>query len=110
MRSRSFALFAVGHKLTRKGIEMVIDFAGRIGHQSGQRFLDGSVPRLIRHVALCETAGRGFPSLPAGKDQKPSREFEGGALIGREAPVPLLSLPYYRAIVTSEMGGSRDGA
>jgi hypothetical protein len=60
-------------------------------HESGQRFLDGSVPRLIRHVAFCEAAGGEPGSLPAGKDQKPSREFEGGALIGREAPVPLLS-------------------
>jgi hypothetical protein len=58
--------------------------------QSGQRFLDSSVPRLIRHVASCEAAGRGSTSLPAGKDEKLSREFEGGALIGREASVPPL--------------------
>jgi hypothetical protein len=56
--------------------------------QSGQRFLEGSVPRLIRHAARCETAGGGVGPLPAGKDQNRSREFEGGALIGREAPVP----------------------
>ena len=56
--------------------------------QSGQRFLDSSDPRLIRHVASCETAGGGLEPLPAGKDEKLSREFEGGALIGRAAPVP----------------------
>lgn len=63
-------------------------FVERDENQSGQRFLDGSAPRLKRHVASCETAGGDSYSLPAGKDQKPSREFEGGALIGREAPVP----------------------
>jgi len=63
-------------------------FAGCGEKQSGQRFLDGSDPRLGRHVASCETAGGESYSLPAGKDQKPSREFEGGTLIGREAPVP----------------------
>ncbi len=67
---------------------MKTEFAGCGENQSGQRFLDGSDPRLRRHVASCEAAGGVFPSLPAGKDQKPSREFEGGALIGREAPVP----------------------
>ena len=64
------------------------EFAGRGEHQSGQRFLSGSVPRLIRHVAPCEKAGGESITLPAGKDQKPLREFEGRALIGREAPVP----------------------
>lgn len=58
--------------------------------QSGQRFLDSSDPRLKRHAALCETAGGGTYLPPAGKDEKLSREFEGGALIGREAPVPSL--------------------
>ena len=69
------------------------EFAGRGENQSGQRFLDGSVPRLRRHVATCETAGGESNTLPAGKDEKPSREFEGGALIGREAPVPSLLDP-----------------
>ena len=69
---------------------MVCDFAERGAIQSGQRFLDSSDPRLIRHVATRETAGRGITPLPAGKDEKLSREFEGGALIGREAPVPSL--------------------
>jgi len=64
-------------------------FAGCGENQCGQRFLDSSDPRLIRHAASCETAG-GAMVLPAGKDEKLSREFEGGALIGREAPVPSL--------------------
>jgi hypothetical protein len=65
-------------------------FVGCDEHQSGQRFLDSSAPRLIRHVALCEAAGVGVIPLPAGKDQKLSQEFEDGVLIGREAPVPYL--------------------
>ena len=48
------------------------EFAGRDELQSGQRFLDGSVPRLRRHVASCETAVGESLSLSAGKDQKPS--------------------------------------
>ena len=68
---------------------MDIKIAGSNENQSGQRFLDSSAPRLIRHVESCETAGGGITPLPAGKDQKLSREFEGGALIGSEATVPL---------------------
>jgi hypothetical protein len=67
---------------------MNTEFAGGGEHQSGQRFLDGSDPRLRRHAASCETAGGDSSSPPAGKDQKPSREFGGGAPIGRAAPVP----------------------
>ena len=67
---------------------MNTEFARCGENQGGRRFLDGSVPRLKRHVASCETAGGEFSSLPAGKDQKPSREFEGGTLIGRKAPAP----------------------
>ena len=63
------------------------NFAGCDEYQSGQRFLDSSDPRLIRHVASCETAGGGDNPLPAGKDEKLSQEFEGRALIGRAAPV-----------------------
>ena len=66
---------------------MGIDFAGGSTNQSGLRFLDSSVPRLIRQSASCKTAGGGSNPLPAGKDQKLSPEFEGGALIGRAAPV-----------------------
>ena len=66
------------------------EFAGRNENQSGQRFLNGSVPRLIRHAASCKTAGGESNSLPAGKDQKPLREFEGGALISAEGAVPSL--------------------
>jgi hypothetical protein len=55
--------------------------------ESGQRFLDSSDPRLIRHVASCETAGGGAEPLPAGKDKKLSREFEGGVLIGAAGAV-----------------------
>ncbi|MDR3713346.1 MAG: hypothetical protein P4L51_11055 [Puia sp.] len=65
---------------------MDIKFAGSNENQSGQRFLDSSAPRLIRHVESCETAGgEDAPlvwdtySLPAGKDQKPSWEFGGEA-------------------------------
>jgi hypothetical protein len=64
------------------------EFAGRGENQSGQRFLRGSAPRLRRQAAPCETAGGELRTQPAGKDQKPLREFEGGVLIGREAPVP----------------------
>jgi hypothetical protein len=63
-------------------------FAGCDEQQSGQRFLDSSAPRLKRQVESCETAGGGITPLPAGKDQKLSRVFEGGALIGSEATVP----------------------
>jgi hypothetical protein len=57
------------------------NFAESDEHECGQRFLDGSAPRLIRHVVFCETAGGGIEPLPAGKDKKLSREFEGRALI-----------------------------
>ena len=66
------------------------EFAGCSEQQSGQRFLDSSDPRLIRQAASFDTAGEGSHLSPAGKDEKLSREFEGGALIGREAPVPSL--------------------
>lgn len=69
---------------------MHIELAGRDVHQSGQRFLDSSAPRLIRHIASCEAAGGGTLAPTAGKDEKLSREFEGGALIGRAARVPSL--------------------
>lgn len=72
---------------TEIGTDMATEFAGCGVNQCGQRFLDSSAPRLIRHVASCETAGEVI-SPPAGKDEKLSREFEGGALIGCEAPVP----------------------
>jgi hypothetical protein len=62
-------------------------FAGQSANQSGQRFLDSSAPRLIRHAESCETAGGEFVSSSAGKDQKLSREFEGRALIGAEGAV-----------------------
>ena len=61
-------------------------------------FLDSSDPRLRRHVVLCETAGGGTSPLPAGKDEKLSREFEGRALIGREATVPPLVWDTYPQI------------
>ena len=70
---------------------MIEQFAGCDDKQSGQRFLDSSAPRLIRHVAFCETAAGEETPLTAGKDQKLSQEFEDGVLIGREATVsPLL--------------------
>jgi hypothetical protein len=69
------------------------ELAERSEPQSGQRFLNGSVPRLLRHTAPCRTAGGDSSSLPAGKDQKPFREFEGGALISAEGAVPSLLDP-----------------
>ena len=69
-----------------------VQFAECDESQSGQRFLDGSAPRLKRHVAYCETAAGDSYSPTAGKDEKPSQEFEGSALIGGEAAVPLSSL------------------
>jgi hypothetical protein len=69
---------------------METEFAERGEHQSGQRFLDGSDLRLRRHAACCKTAGGESKTLPAGKDEKPSREFEGGALISAEGAVPSL--------------------
>jgi hypothetical protein len=76
---------------------MNIEFAECDEQQSGQRFLDSSAPRLKRQVAFCEPAGGDdaplvwdtYPS-PAGKDQKLSREFEGGALISAAGAVPSL--------------------
>jgi len=62
-------------------------FAGHGEIQSAQRFLNGSAPRLIRHAVGCEAAGVESNTLPAGKDQKPLREFEGGALISAEGAV-----------------------
>ena len=76
------------HQISSQAGNPKNSFAGCGELQSGQRFLDSSDPRLIRHVASCETAGMGFNPLPAGKDEKLSREFEGRALIGRAAPVP----------------------
>jgi len=51
-----------------KGSEMNLEFAERDAHQSGLRFVDSSVPRLMRHVSSCETAS--ISCLPAGKDEK----------------------------------------
>ena len=48
------------------------EFARQRDIQSGQRFLDGSAPRLRRHAESCEAAGGDLLSSPAGKDQKPS--------------------------------------
>jgi hypothetical protein len=79
------------------GLKVNIEFAGRDEQQSGQRFLDSSAPRLKRHVVSCETAGgddapvvRDTYPLPAGKEEKLSREFEGGALISAEGAVSSL--------------------
>jgi hypothetical protein len=65
-----------------------ISFAECSEHQSGQRFPDSPDPRLIRHVAFCETAGREdwsslewdtFPPSPAGKENELSQGFQGTA-------------------------------
>jgi hypothetical protein len=74
-------------------------FAGCDEQQSGQRFLDSSAPRLIRHVVSCETAGGDWSSLewdtyplPAGKDQKLSWGFGGEATDERAIGACLPSL------------------
>ena len=63
-------------------------FAGCDDKQSGQRFLDSSVPRLIRHVASCEAAAGGEIPLTAGKEKKLSRGVGQSPTIQarREAP------------------------
>lgn len=81
------------------------DFARRSENQSGQRSLDSSDPRLIRHAALCEAAGgKSISRLPVRMKAVPGC---GAAPrhIARVARVSLLSLPYYRVIVTSEEAG-----
>lgn len=78
-------------RTTQMATDAVFHFEGCDTHQSGQRLLGSSDPRLKRHVASCETAGGGIDPLPAGKDEKLPGEFEGGALIGRAAPVPYLA-------------------
>lgn len=66
-------------------------FAGRSENQSGQRFLTGSAPRLIRHAASCKAAGGALNTLPAGKDQKPVRGVgQRPTLSARIARVPYL--------------------
>jgi hypothetical protein len=55
------------------GASEVIDFAECGVTQCGQRFLDSSAPRLIRHATFGRTVGRESTFLPAGKDQKLSR-------------------------------------
>jgi len=68
---------------------MANEFAERGDTQSGQRFLDSSAPRLIRHAALCETAGGDLTSSSAGKDQKLSRGAGWNpAVLAREARLP----------------------
>jgi hypothetical protein len=61
--------------LMRKGSQsMKRDLAACGATQCGLQLLEGSVPRLIRHAASGKQAGgEGCPSLPAGKDTKPSR-------------------------------------
>ncbi len=68
--------------------EISSKFVGHRDFQSGQRFLDGSAPRLRRHAAFCESAAGESPSPSAGKDEKPSREHEGGTLVACEARLP----------------------
>lgn len=80
---------------------MIGEFAGCGELQSGQRFLDGSAPRLIRHVAPCEAAAGGSPSPTAGKDQKLSQGAGQSPALSRAKRAAFLSLPYYRAIETA---------
>lgn len=62
---------------------MTHKFAERGAIQSGQRFLDSSAPRLIRHAAFCKAAAGDFPSPPAGKEEKLSRGAGQGPAISR---------------------------
>jgi hypothetical protein len=55
---------------TRATTCSITKFTGSDEHQSGQRLLGSSDPRLKRHVASCESAGGGIIPLPAGKDEK----------------------------------------
>ena len=68
---------------------MTRKFAGRGATQSGQRFLDSSVPRLIRHAGSCESAGGEGPFPSAGKDQKLS--WGAGRSPAKPAPPPPFS-------------------
>jgi hypothetical protein len=61
-----------GTSVQERVFQMKGDFAGQRDFQSGQRFLDGSAPRLRRHAASCEAADGDLLSSSAGKDQKPS--------------------------------------
>lgn len=90
--------------------------AGHNALQSGQRLLGSSAPRLRRHVVSCEAAGGGEKPLPAGKDQKLPREFEGGALKMQTRHAP--SRPYRsgsrrrharQGHAAPEAGGARRG-
>ena len=86
------AMSSDGTSVQERVFQMKGDFAGQRDFQSGQRFLDGSAPRLRRHAASCEAADGDLLSSSAGKDQKPSW--------GAQRAVFLLSTKY-RLIVTS---------
>jgi hypothetical protein len=66
------AMSSDGTSVQERVFQMKGDFAGQRDFQSGQRFLDGSAPRLRRHAASCEAADGDLLSSSAGKDQKPS--------------------------------------
>lgn len=76
------------------------EFAERDDHQSGQRFLNGSDPRLRRHVAFCEPAAGDMPPT-AGKDEKPFWGL-GQRPISAEGAVPLSCFINKRLIVTGD--------
>jgi hypothetical protein len=78
--------------------------ARRDTHQSGQRFLDSSAPRLKRQIASCEAAGEGNEPLPAGKDEKLSQVRTESAVSARcaGASPSLDSIPNNRHTVAPD--------
>ena len=91
---------------------MSSDFAGCGATQSGQRFLDSSAPRLIRHAASSETAGGDLISSPAGKDQKLSwGAGQSPVIFARGARVPsfLVSYTNNRDALQSDLAAMPEG-
>jgi len=81
------------------------ELAERGGQQSGQRFLNGSAPQLIRHAAPFRTAGRESSALPAGMDQK---QFWGmGQNLAISAQVACV--PYFASCTIQSPRGGHSG-
>jgi hypothetical protein len=70
--------------------------------------MEPSIPATAdRNSAACVSAGQGAILRPASHQHKNGREFEGGAIIGGEAAVPLSCFINKRVIVTGETGRKR---